>query len=142
LQIEASAIDGGITAAETRHSIAGLDLISKQRCTRRGHRLPMGIVHEREDSHACGAHWSRLAALAERDIFVLGSGDVVDNLRRIDWGGRDGTYDWVERFDAEVKRIMTSTVGELFEVGGLRTMRSPCHRSRQTHENTAGACYE
>ena len=59
----------------------------------------------------------KLAALRERGIFVLGSGNVVHNLRRIDWGRRDGVYDWAERFDAEVKRIMTSAPGDLLGVG-------------------------
>ena len=58
-----------------------------------------------------------LAALRRRGIFILGSGNVVHNLRRIDWGRRDGTYDWGERFDAEVKRIMTSAPWELLGVG-------------------------
>ena len=58
-----------------------------------------------------------LAALRRRGIFILGSGNVVHNLRRIDWGRRDGTYDWGERFDAEVKGIMTSAPRELLGVG-------------------------
>jgi 4,5-DOPA dioxygenase extradiol len=50
----------------------------------------------------------RLAALRERGVFILGSGNVVHNLRRIDWSHPDGAYDWGLRFDAEVKRMMTS----------------------------------
>lgn len=59
---------------------------------------------------------SKLAALRKRGIFILRSGNVVHNLRRIDWGRRDGTYDWGERFDAEVKRIMTTAPRELLGV--------------------------
>jgi aromatic ring-opening dioxygenase catalytic subunit (LigB family) len=83
-----------------------------------------------------------LAALRERDIFVLGSGNVVDNLRRIYWVGPAGAHDWAERLDAEVKRIVTSAMRELFEVGALQTSQSRCRRSRQTRENTVGACHE
>ena len=41
-------------------------------------------------------------------VFILGSGNVVHNLRLIDWKRADGAFDWGVRFDAEVKRIMTS----------------------------------
>ncbi|HEY0824798.1 MAG TPA: 4,5-DOPA dioxygenase extradiol [Ramlibacter sp.] len=50
---------------------------------------------------------ARLAPLRERGIFIVGSGNVVHNLRRLD-RGREGAYDWGERFDAEVRRVMTT----------------------------------
>ncbi|HYD75030.1 4,5-DOPA dioxygenase extradiol [Ramlibacter sp.] len=55
----------------------------------------------------------RLAPLRERGIFVLGSGNVVHNLRRLDWGLDDRAWDWGERFDAEVRRILTSDPARL-----------------------------
>ena len=55
----------------------------------------------------------KLAALRERGIFVLGSGNVVHNLRRIDWARPDAGFDWTRRFDDEVAEIMTSTPSEL-----------------------------
>jgi 4,5-DOPA dioxygenase extradiol len=51
---------------------------------------------------------ARLAPLRERGIFVVGSGNVVHNLRRMDRALHDRAYDWGERFDAEVRRIMTT----------------------------------
>lgn len=58
----------------------------------------------------------RLAALRERGVFILGSGNVVHNLRRIDWSHPDGAYDWGLRFDAEVKRMMTSAPKDILAI--------------------------
>jgi 4,5-DOPA dioxygenase extradiol len=59
---------------------------------------------------------ARLAPLRERGIFILGSGNVVHNLRVIDRQRHDSAYDWGERFDAAVKEIMTTDPGRLPEV--------------------------
>jgi 4,5-DOPA dioxygenase extradiol len=56
---------------------------------------------------------ARLAPLRERGVLILGSGNVVHNLGRIDFRRPDAAFDWGERFDAEVKAIMTSAPGEL-----------------------------
>jgi 4,5-DOPA dioxygenase extradiol len=51
---------------------------------------------------------ARLAPLRERGVFILASGNVVHNLRRIDWSSGDRGFDWAERFDARVRDLMTS----------------------------------
>lgn len=51
---------------------------------------------------------ARLAPLRERGIFIVGSGNVVHNLRRLDWQRADAGYEWAERFDRAVKGVMTS----------------------------------
>ena len=55
----------------------------------------------------------RLAPLRERGILVIGSGNVVHNLSRIDASLRDGGFDWAIRFDEAVREIMTARPAEI-----------------------------
>ena len=58
----------------------------------------------------------RLAPLRDEGILILGSGNVVHNLRRVDWSQPDGSYDWARRFDEKVAEIMTSAPGDILSV--------------------------
>ncbi|WP_394268820.1 4,5-DOPA dioxygenase extradiol [Qipengyuania sp.] len=42
---------------------------------------------------------ARLAALQDRGVMVLASGNVVHNLRAVRWNEPDAAFDWAERFD-------------------------------------------
>jgi 4,5-DOPA dioxygenase extradiol len=58
----------------------------------------------------------RLAPLRERGVFILGSGNVVHNLRRLDWQRPDGGFEWAERFDRAVRSVMSSDPASLASV--------------------------
>lgn len=56
---------------------------------------------------------AKLAPLREKGILILGSGNVVHNLREIDWKTPDAAFDWNRRFDGDVKEIMTTDPARL-----------------------------
>jgi 4,5-DOPA dioxygenase extradiol len=50
----------------------------------------------------------RLAALRDRGVMVIASGNVVHNLPGMNRNMPDGGYDWAQRFDEDAKALMTS----------------------------------
>jgi len=58
----------------------------------------------------------RLAPLRERGVLILGSGNVVHNLRRLDRAWAGGAFDWAQRFDEQVQRVLTTSPGELASI--------------------------
>lgn len=73
-------------------------------------------VHAGEDLQYHFRLGERLAPLRERGIFILGSGNVVHNLRLINWHLADQAFDWAVDFDAEVRKIMTSSPESLVNI--------------------------
>lgn len=73
-------------------------------------------IHSGEDLRYHLELGSSLAALRERGVFIVCSGNVVHNLRLVDWGRPEGGSDWAERFDARVKDVMTSRPEQLGDV--------------------------
>ncbi len=59
---------------------------------------------------------ARLALLREHGVFIVGSGNVVHNLGRLDWNRPDSASDWGDRFDAAVRSVMTTRPADLASV--------------------------
>lgn len=66
---------------------------------------------------------ARLAPLRERGIFILGSGNVVHNLRQMDWHLGERAFDWAEDFDGAIRQTMTSRPAEM-----VRAADHPAYR--------------
>lgn len=56
---------------------------------------------------------ARLAPLRERGVLVLASGNLVHNLRALDWRRSDFGFDWAHRFDEAARAIMTERPADL-----------------------------
>lgn len=58
----------------------------------------------------------KLASLRDAGVLVVASGNVVHNLRRIDWSRPDGAFDWAERFDDAARALMTNAPGQVADL--------------------------
>ena len=61
---------------------------------------------------------ARLAPLRDRGVLIVGSGNVVHNLGRIEWGRPDAGTDWARRFDSDVRQVMTDAPADLVGMAG------------------------
>lgn len=58
----------------------------------------------------------KLASLRDRGIMVVGSGNVVHNLRRVQWDKPNAAFDWAERFDDAVTRQLAEAPQDILRV--------------------------
>jgi len=58
-----------------------------------------------EDHVELGA---RLAPLRERGVLVIGSGNVVHHLGRLDWSSPESGFDWARRFDEAARELLAT----------------------------------
>jgi 4,5-DOPA dioxygenase extradiol len=58
----------------------------------------------------------RLAPLREGGVMILASGNIVHNLRRLEWNAPDLAYDWAERFDDAVAAQLAGDPADILRV--------------------------
>jgi 4,5-DOPA dioxygenase extradiol len=54
-----------------------------------------------------------LAPLRERGVLIVGSGNVVHNLRMLQWDKPHGAFDWAEEFDEAARTIMAERPADI-----------------------------
>jgi 4,5-DOPA dioxygenase extradiol len=69
-------------------------------------------IHAQRDFDSHFELGRRLAPLRERGVLIVGSGNVVHNLRALDWGRPDAGFDWAHRFDDAARSVLTRTPSE------------------------------
>ncbi len=58
-----------------------------------------------------------LRPLRESGVLILGSGNVVHNLRQMNWRHPESAHDWATRFNAEVRRhLLAGNHADLFDL--------------------------
>ena len=65
---------------------------------------------------------ARLARLRESGVLLMGSGNVVHNLRAIDWQQPDAGFDWARRFDEHARQVLTERPGDAASLVGHRVV--------------------
>lgn len=58
----------------------------------------------------------RLAPLRDEGVLVVASGNVVHNLRRINWDNPTGGFDWAHRFNEAANEQLREAPGELLDL--------------------------
>jgi 4,5-DOPA dioxygenase extradiol len=64
-------------------------------------------LHALRDFEAHFELGARLAPLRERGVLIVGSGNVVHNLRVLNWSEPELGFDWARRFDDAARTVLT-----------------------------------
>jgi 4,5-DOPA dioxygenase extradiol len=82
--------------------------------------LSINAVEPLEYHLALGA---ALAPLRARGVLIVGSGNVVHNLRAVDWSQPDVGTDWARRFDEDARAVLTSSPADVVGLHSHRDYR-------------------
>jgi 4,5-DOPA dioxygenase extradiol len=74
-----------------------------------------------------------LAPLRKHGVLVLGSGNIVHNLRAIDWDSPNGGYDWAVDFDGWAKARIEA--GDVDALADYQSLAPQPRRSVPTNEH-------
>jgi len=90
-----------------------------------------------DDTRAAAFHFElgkKLAPLRDEGVLIIGSGNLVHNLRAYAWGQDDrGPYDWAVRFETAAKQMMLA--GDVEPLVGYETLGSDAALSIPTPEH-------
>jgi 4,5-DOPA dioxygenase extradiol len=59
---------------------------------------------------------SRLAPLRDQGVLIVGSGNIVHNLRHMDPSRAETGFDWAERFDRDARALLTEDPASMIEL--------------------------
>jgi 4,5-DOPA dioxygenase extradiol len=105
------------------HGFSGLATILLASFDLPQHELTMRLSQEPAYHYELGRE---LKGLRQKGVLIVGSGNMVHNLRKIVW--QDTAYDWALEFDAKMKQlILAGDHNSIMFQSGRR--RAPRHRS-------------
>jgi 4,5-DOPA dioxygenase extradiol len=61
---------------------------------------------------------TKLAPLRDKDVLIVASGNVVHNLRLIQWSNLDAGFDWAHRFDDAVCNQLEQDAANILSITG------------------------